>query len=191
MENLEIKFKQYLQDKVFLEVLDLVRQNSNGKIWVMGGFLYKNLATILYGGKTYNYDIDFIVEDKMTPLKEAAGWEIQTNSYGNQNYVREKNKMSFTDLKKAIRVNGFKNKTIEEYVKGTPLNIQSIAYDLEENKIIGEKGIKALLSKTIKINNAKNADFYAKMKGKKLGDIIKEKAKELDFTYILGRGYFS
>jgi hypothetical protein len=191
MENLEIKFKPYLRDKVFLEVLDLVRQNSNGKIWIMGGFLYKNLANILYGGKTYNYDIDFIVEDKMTPLKEAAGWEIQTNSYGNQNYVREKNKMSFTDLKKAIRVNGFKNKTIEEYVKGTPLNIQSIAYDLEENKIIGEKGIKALLSKTIKINNAKNADFYAKMKGKKLGDMIKEKAKELDFTYILGRGYFS
>lgn len=175
------KFAPYLKDQVFLEVLDLVKQNVKGKIWIIGGFLYKNLASILYGGEIYNYDIDFIVEERNDILKEISGWEIQMNNYGSQNYVREDNKMSFTDIRKAIRVSGLENPTIEEFIKETPFNFQSIAYDLDQNKIIGEKGIGALQSRTVKINNKEQADLYAKRKGRKLEEIMKEKAKELNF----------
>jgi len=183
MENLEMKFEPYIKDPVFLEVLDLVKQNSKGKIWIIGGFIYRNLASALYGGEVYNYDIDFIVEERNDILKEAVGWQIHTNNYGSQNYVREGNKMSFTDIRKAIRVSGLKNPTIEQFIEETPFNIQSIAYDLEDNKLIGEKGIEAVLSKTIKINNKEQAEFYAKRKSGDLTEIIKEKAKELNFNY--------
>ena len=60
MENFTAKFKPYLKDQKFLEVFDLVEQNSKGKIWLIGGFIYKNLASSLYGGEIYNYDIDII-----------------------------------------------------------------------------------------------------------------------------------
>lgn len=183
MNDLAEKFIFYLEDEVFLEVLDLVKQNSKGKVWIIGGFVYKNLANVLYGGEIYNYDIDFIVEEKNDMLKEINSWEIQTNNYGNQNYVRDNNKMSFTDLRKAIRVCGLNNPTIEKFIEETPLNIQSIAYDLDQNKIIGEKGIKALKKRIVRINNKEQADFYAERKGKKLEEIIKEKAKELNFSY--------
>lgn len=139
-------------------------------------------SSFFVGGEVYNYDIDFIVEERNDTLKEISGWQIQTNNYGSQNYVRDDNKMSFTDIRKTIRVSGLKNPTIEEFIKETPLNIQSIAYKLEENKIIGEKGIEAILSKTIKINNVEQANFYAKRKGKDLAEIIKEKEKELNFN---------
>jgi len=182
---LEEKFKLYLEDPIFLEILELVKQNSKGKIWLMGGFLYRNLVSALYGGEIYNYDIDFIVEQRNEILKEILGWEIQTNNYGVQNYVRKRNKMSFTDIRKAIRVSGLKNPTIEEFIKETPFDVQSIAYDLNENKIIGETGIEALKNKTVKINNKEQAEFYAKRKGRKLDDIIKEKAQELGFDYML------
>lgn len=179
MENLTAKFQTYLKDPKFLEVLDLVKKNSRGKIWLIGGFVYKNLANSLYGGEVYNYDIDFVVEERNVTLKETAGWKIEVNNYGNQNYIKEGTKMSFTDIRKAIRVSGLQNLTIEKFIEETPLNIQSIAYCFEENKIIGEIGIEALFTKIIKINNAQQADFYAKRKGKKIKDIILEKEKEL------------
>ena len=183
MENFATKLQPYLNDPVFLEVLGLVKQNSKGKIWVMGGFIYKNLANSLYGGEIYNYDIDFIVEERNNTLKKISGWKIEVNNYGSENYVREGNKMSFTDIRKAIRVSGLINLTIEKFIEETPLNVQSIAYDLEYNTIIGEKGIEALLNKTIKINNLEQAEFYAKRKGRKIKEIIKEKAKELNFKF--------
>jgi hypothetical protein len=189
MENLEAKFEPYTKDLVFLEVLDLVKKNSKGRIWIIGGFVYRNLVSALYGGDAYNYDIDFIVEERNDFLLEVPGWQIQINKYGSQNYVRESNRMSFTDIRKVIRVSGLKNPTIKEFIEETPLNIQSIAYDLEENNLIGEKGIEAILHKAIKINNIGQAEFYAKRKGKDLKEIIKEKAKELHFSFYTNQDF--
>ncbi len=180
-KNLALKFQPYIQAPIFLEVLDLVKQNSRGKIWLIGGYLYRNLWNALYKGQVYDYDIDFIVEEKSNILKDIPNWKIEVNSYGNPNYVRKENKMSFTDISKVIRISGQKIQTIEKFIEETPLNIQSIAYDLENNNIIGEKGINALISKNIAVNNLGQAEFYANKKGKKIEDILKEKISELNF----------
>jgi hypothetical protein len=182
-ENLSQKFLPYTKDPVFLEVLDLVKQNSKGKIWVIGGYVYKNIINSINNiDKIYNYDIDFIVEERNNDLKEVSGWRIETNNYGSQNYVRDGNKMSFTDIHKAVRVSGLKKLTIDQFIEETPLNIQSIAYDLQENKLIGEKGIDALISKSLKVNNPEQAKFYAERKDKKVEDILKEKKYELGWV---------
>ena len=183
--QLEEKFKPYLENSVFLEILDLVKKNSRGRIWVTGGFVYRNLVAALYGGNTYSYDIDFIVENRNESLKEIPGWSIEINSYGVPNYVRAGNRMSFTDIKKVKRVGPLKKFTIEEVIDGTPFNIQSIAYEFAENRIIGEKGIDTLKTRMIRINNMEQAEFYAKRKGRDLQDIVIEKAKELGFNYEL------
>lgn len=176
------KFEPYLAHGAFLEMLDLVQQNSKGKIWIMGGFIYRNMVATLYGGNLYDYDIDFLVAEKNPTLKEVSGWKIEVNGYGNPNYVRDKNKMSFTDIRKAIRVSGIQNPTVEQFIEETPFTIQSIAYDLEEKKIIGEKGIRAISQRILEINNKDQAEFYAKKKGRSVEEILEEKARELGFV---------
>src|SRR3989344_5158038 len=176
---LEDKFRQCLLHPAFVEVLDLVKENSNGKIWIIGGFLYKNLARLLYGGDMYDEDIDFVVEQREEKIKEKPGWSIYTNNYGVENYFRDETKMSFTDIRKAIRVSGLKNPTIEQFIEETPLNVQSIVYDIKSGLILGEKGISALKNKVVSVNNEEQAKFYAQRKGKKLEDVLLEKAREL------------
>ncbi len=181
---LEDKFKPYLLHPTFIEILELVKENSSGKIWIMGGFLYKNLARELYGGDIYDEDIDFVVEQREEKVKEKLGWNIYTNHYGVDNYSRGNTKMSFTDIRKAIRVSGMENPTIEKFIEGTPLNVQSIVYDIEKGVIIGEKGINALKNKIIAVNDKEQVEFYAQKKGKKVEDILLEKAGELGFSVV-------
>ncbi len=184
MKSLENSFEIFLKNPSFQEALELVRMNSEGKIWIIGGYVYKNLASALYGTSAYEYDIDFIVEKRNDELLEVPGWNFRTNRYGNKNYIREKNEMSFTELSKAVRVSGALNPTIEDFLKETPLNIQSIAYDIEQHSLIGEIGIEALQSKIVKVNYLPQAEFYTHRKEKTLEQILQEKAQELGFQAI-------
>lgn len=183
-QDLNKIFQTCLNDSAFQEVLDLVKNNSKGKIWIIGGFIYRNIVSKLNNTDPYNYDIDFIVEKKNKTLKKVNGWRIENNSYNNPNYVNDKHKTSFTDIRKAIRVSGMTEPTIDAFILDTPLNIQSIAYDLRNNKLLGEIGVKGLINKVVKVNNREQANFYAKRKGKTLNQIIAEKAQELGFKAI-------
>lgn len=181
--ELSSKFTHYLDNEIFVEVLRLVRENSEGKVWLMGGFLYKNLARELYGYPTevYTADLDFVLEKKADKLKEIPGWEIYTNSYGSQNYQNEKVRTSFTDIRKAIRMTPMKEPTIEQFITHTPLTIQSIAYDINESKLFGDIGIQALLEKRVEINDHKQAEYYSERKGKTVEIVLEEKRRELNF----------
>jgi hypothetical protein len=174
-------FQPFLSNPAFKETLHLVEQNSQGKIWIIGGFVYKNLISALYGTTPYEYDIDFIVEHKNKDLKQVDGWKIESNTYLNPNYVRNGNKMSFTDIHHTIRATGFRGPTIEDFIIDTPLTIQSIAYDIIDKKMIGEIGIKALYEKVVRINNRDQTELYIKLKNKTLEEYVNEKTKELGF----------
>ena len=184
-QNLNKLFQNCLNDSAFQEVLSLVKTNSKGKIWIIGGFIYRNIVAQINNTAPYNYDMDFIVEKKNKTLKKVAGWRIENNSYNNPNYVTDSHKMSFTDMKKAVRISGMAKPTIDNFILDTPLNIQSIAYDLKNNKLIGEKGIRALADRIIAVNHLEQAGFYAQRKNKTLNELINEKAHELGFKAIL------
>jgi len=181
------KFKPYLDNPIFVEVLRLVRENSKGKIWLMGGFLYRNLVRELYEPtrEIYTADIDFFVEERSDMLKNVSGWSKYTNSYGAENYMNGKTKISFSELKKAIRESGKSPKTIEELLKEVPFTIQSMAYDLDENKLIDEGGIEALLSKSIGINDKIQAEFYARQHNTSVKEMLETKSKELNFDFLI------
>jgi len=185
MKILEDAFKVFLKNPSFQEVLELVKMNSEGKIWVIGGYVYKNIASALYSTSPYEYDIDFIVEKRKDELAAVLGWDLKINRYGSKNYIRKENKMSFTELGKAVRVSGALNPTIDDFLRETPLNIQSIAYDIEQHSLIGEIGIEALQSKIVKVNNLPQAKFYAHRKENTLEQILQEKAQELGFEVNL------
>lgn len=51
------------EDREFKSALEIVKKNSNGKIWVAGSFIFRNLASATYGlPKPIFKDYDFIVE---------------------------------------------------------------------------------------------------------------------------------
>ncbi len=76
-ENLVGLYAPFLETKIFKEILQLVKENSEGNIWLTGGYIYRNLASVLYGTEPYEYDIDFTVEHKNKTLKQVEGWRIE------------------------------------------------------------------------------------------------------------------
>jgi hypothetical protein len=76
--------------------------------------------------------------------------------------------------------------TIETFLSTTPLNVQSIVYDVNNNKLIGEKGIWAIKNKLIIPTENKQIREYVEEKKEMLFlDYLKKYAKELNFNYKL------
>ena|SRR3989344_732167 len=86
MRNLEIT-KLFLEsvkdDADFKEAVDLVKKNSNGgNFWLIGSFLYQNIAAELYGlEKQKAKDIDFIIENPADKIVFSDNWEEKSSGF--------------------------------------------------------------------------------------------------------------
>ncbi|PIN81013.1 hypothetical protein COV11_02830 [Candidatus Woesearchaeota archaeon CG10_big_fil_rev_8_21_14_0_10_30_7] len=183
MMNLENVFNESVQNNdCFFQALDLVRLNAKGKIWLIGGFLYRSLASKLYDLPSPDCDLDFIVEEPAI-IYLSNGWVGTVNKYGNPKLNRENVSVDYVPLNTVQSIiKRDLSPTIENYLTGTPLTIQSIAYDVKERRIIGEQGIKSLLDRVVAINNVEQALIYSQRKNKSIDLILKEKADSLKFT---------
>lgn len=185
--HLQSQFTDFLSGhRQYQETLSLVQRNSEGKIWLIGGFLYRNLARQLYGvAPPAEVDFDFLVQKLHSPVDLPNPWEQRTNRNGNPKWVNRKVSSFSIDI---IPLENVKytvvNKltpTLDNYLMGVPLTIQSIAYDVEEQRIIGEVGIRALEEKSIRVHHPEFAAFAAQRKEKTLHDYIWDKAIQLGF----------
>ncbi len=169
----------------FHEVLTILKKLVSSNIWLIGGFVYRNIAKELYGTSKPNVDLDFIIEKPDQNLTFPLGWTKTHNRYGNPKFVRTDGlTVDFVPLNNISSILRRKLKpTIKNFLTGTPLTVQSIAYDIRNNRIIGSIGVKALQYKTIAINNEEQAKIYANKKRKLIDKIIQEKTKELRFSY--------
>ncbi len=182
MDNLEKLFEPYLQKPRFLEVLEVVKQNSEGDIWLMSSYLYRNLARELYGEiPEYETDYDFIVEYRKEPLHVPEGWTIKKNSYGVEQPVKDDFSVSITDIRYTVRQENSIRMTIDDFIDGAPLDIQCMYYDINNRKIVGDKGIDALHRQMITINNEDEVEKYAHYKGTDVRTLLRKKAEELRF----------
>ena len=75
--------------------------------------------------------------------------------------------------------------TIENYLTGVPLTIQSLAYNIDTKELIGDVGIKALQTKIVAINDLKQLQIAARKRNQTPEEYISIKAKSLGFTYKL------
>ncbi len=97
---IEIVKKRVLLDENFQEALEITRVNSSGKIWLIGGFLYKNLVEELYGTcKKHTKDFDLIVERANESIILPAGWKSETNTFGNPKLFNGGSEIDFIPLK--------------------------------------------------------------------------------------------
>jgi len=173
--------------------LDLVKQNSNpGKIWLIGGYIYRNLANLLYGTACKPAkDYDFIVENHRKVRNLPKGWRKARNTFKGWKFINAGLgiEIDYVGLDKLYVVvkNGV-SPTIESYLETAPLNIQSIAYEIPEGeslgRIVGDVGIKGLEDKVVCVNDLEFANDCAGIYKTTVNNQIRRKAQELGFRPV-------
>jgi hypothetical protein len=180
-------FTRFVSDSsYFLQAIEIARANSGGNIWIIGGFVFRNLAAALYSGVEYHSDIDLVSDIALnTELRCPIGWSMRKNSYGTPKFERGDYSIDLSSLVGWSSIERRKlRSSITNALSGTPLTVQSIAYDVQRQQILGEIGINAVVSRTVAVNNREQAEIYAERKKKPLRQIISEKAQALGFTPI-------
>jgi hypothetical protein len=169
----------------FLEALEIVKKNSAGKLWLIGGFVYRTITSQLYRLPKTKVDLDFIVEYPVSNFELPNGWRIDENRFGNPKLVNDKKQIDYVPLGNIYSIIQRQiQPTIDNFLKNVPLTVQSIVYNVQENIIIGDVGINALKKRVVEVNDLYFAEYAAKKKNKSLQEMIKEKATELDFIPI-------
>ncbi len=127
-------------------------------------------------------DLDFIVE-KPLPIKLAADWKIVNNSYGNPKLIGPHFEIDYIPLNNinSIIRRGL-DPTIDNFLSGTPLNVQSIAFDITDNKVIGDVGIKSIQEKIVSVNNKEQAEYSAKKKAVTVTELVTNIANQFNFS---------
>lgn len=198
------------QSRVLLyypQVLQMLVSNTYGKIWMIGGsvtrtildcirnpnsmpkFDYWNLYSL---GKFPFRDLDFIVEEICSDFSILPGWEVKVNTFGGIKLLR---KSPFNGQVITIDIWELRNHepcrrngipcTIENVLRSAPLSVQSIAFDLQEGKLLGEVGINSICTGTVMINHERETENYCRIYKTTLQEFLEKKALEYDFTPIL------
>jgi hypothetical protein len=179
-------FSEYIEkEENYRIAYDIVRRNSRGKIWLIGGALSRNLNRLVYGTPQHSFDFDFVVEESADEIKLPEGWEIKKNKFGNPKFVKDKMEIDFIPIKTVESlIDRNLDPTIENVLLGVPFTIQALAYDTKEKKIIGNIGIEAFEKKVFEVNDLKQAKVLANKKGVELDELILRKADSMGFRAI-------
>lgn len=192
-KTLTVIFRDFVKySSEFKEALDIIEKNSKGKIWLIGSFLYRNIINKIRKRKLKSLeeiDIDFLVRERSEEeIYIPEGWELRMTSYGNPYFLKREDNIK-VDLNYLFNMHSILTRdiepTIESFLTGTPLTVQSIVYDCDKKKVGGEIGINSIKKRIVKINHLPEAGFEAQNKGISLVELIRQKAEELRFKYIL------
>jgi hypothetical protein len=186
LEYLSESFKELVSsDADFHEACEIVRQNSSGRRWMIGGFLYRNLVNILYGTEKPAKDFDFIIETSNPEIVLSESWSQSQNRFGNPKF---KGRFEI-DLVPLSNVYSIAQRQlppkIEHFLDGTPFNIHSLVYDIDEETVQGEIGREALEKRVFEVNNLEMALAHVELYKTTLNEMIKTKAAELGFRPAL------
>lgn len=203
-------FRRSLGEYPFDDFLDVVKKvHPEGKIWIIGGFVYRNIIEQLSKldefKEFYNappekspVDIDFLLENFVPHIEWIRGWEarrttskdlfylswdkkyrIDLNELHDFNSITVRNTLRKREGKRALPYN------FDSFLTGTPLNIQSIAYDCEERIIKGRRGIEAIEKRIIKANEEypEVTEYESRRKRISVDTLVRNKVEDLGFFY--------
>ncbi|MFC1756604.1 hypothetical protein ACFLZC_00375 [Patescibacteria group bacterium] len=173
-------------DTAYHLALEVARKNCKGKIWLIGGAVYKTIASGLYGLKISTKDFDFVIEKATKDLVLPEDWKAIENKHGN---LKLNNDSIDIDLIPLDNIHSIQERGLEpdilNFLSGVPLTIHSIAFDIDKQELIGDIGIQSILKKTIDINNQQEYDYVANMYDGKYS--VDRYAKDLGFCPPGGR----
>lgn len=174
------------RDPRFRDACELIARNTRGRYWICGGYVFRTLARERYGTGQNAPDIDIMTEKRLPAPVCPEGWNLLQNRYGNHKFVRRDGlKVDVWCLHDmhGIRTLGLRT-TLRNYLRCTPLTVQSIVYDVTRQRVIGAVGIRALASRTIAINHLVRAQQWSHKYGTPLERMILSKAQSIGFTPI-------
>jgi 2-polyprenyl-3-methyl-5-hydroxy-6-metoxy-1,4-benzoquinol methylase len=179
----------------FEEALAIVRANSKpGKIWAVGGAVFRSVTAAMYERKkTARYDFDFIVQD-MVPFEEVklpAGWQLTETGLGAPRAISGNRQIDLWPLDDSCREQdrerlGQMNReeNLESYFAKVPLTVQMVAYDIDEKRLIGERGIQAVRDQLIEINCLDECLSFCKRRRISIREFMTQKATALGFQVV-------
>jgi hypothetical protein len=185
-ENLgKILINQLEKNKDFKEIIAIVKNNSQGNIFLVGGAVSRTLASELYGGGQKSHDFDFVVDKLNSDLNIPEGWEVSYHKFGNPTFKKGDIDIDIFPLSDHEYIK--KNKlepTITNFLEGVPFSIQALVYDINNGKLIGKDGIESLRIRKFKVHNIESAKEVAKRKGISINERMTQKAESMDFGII-------
>jgi len=172
----------------FAEAVEIVKRNSlGGGIWLIGGFVYKNIVRELSGVlPPPGTDFDFIVENPAKEFVLPAGWVVGENSFGNPKFRGPEFEIDFVPLNNVYSIKRrYLSPTIENFLLGVPLTVQAIVFDLIGRQVVGDRGIRAIETGTVRVNNEPEARHVAELKGISVQEMVQAFADSLQFQAVL------
>lgn len=187
--------KALLGDPLFRESLDIVLNvaNRDRKIFVVGGTVYRTLIRIIYGiNIDQKADHDFIVETVPHELHIIPkGWQLGKTAHGQHRFNNKTIPDRQIDIVRlADAINHWDSSEVDQndpmacirsYLDKTPLNIQSIAYDIQENIILGAASWQAIVERTVRVHHRLECASYCQVKGITAQEYAKRKADSIAF----------
>jgi hypothetical protein len=168
------------------EAVDLVKRNSSGKIWLVGGYVYRKIVEELYCRKQKIKDIDLVIEHPHKNLDLSAGWNIYYNRHGNPKLKNGELVIYYIPLASIVRYfTGSSKPNMDDFFKGNLLNVQSLAYDFEREKVIGDVGICSILEQTVRFHKPEIHKEYLEKLGITAEQYARKKAESLKFKLEL------
>ena len=131
------------------------------------------------------FDFDFTCEKLNKKIIVPTGWKVEYTKFDSPTFTKGSTSV---DLWQLSNHNWIKERhleaSIENLFAGVPFTIQAMAYDIRNKKVIGERGIEALLSREFRVNNLKTAQDLAKRKRITVDERMKDKAESMGFTFV-------
>jgi len=185
-ENLgKILIERLRANPNFNEIISIVKNNSKGNIFLVGGTVSRTLASELYDGKQINQDFDFVVDVLNDELKIPEGWAVTHHKFNNPTFKKNDIEIDIFPLSdhQYIKKNNLEP-TIENFLAGVPFSTQALVFDIKHEKLIGKDGIESLKNRKFKVHNIESAKEVAKRKGVSINERMTQKAEGMDFEII-------
>lgn len=185
-KELIFKFKDLLEaDCDFQESLELARKNANeGKIWLIGGTVYKNLVNLTHGTNSKNKDYDFIIEKRVkeSELFVPPRWKLEKTGLGQPRFIRNGLSVDIVALEEVHAIVNYSlEPKIQSYLESTPTNIQSVIYDTGSETLTGDLCLSAIDESIVRVNNLRGLLNYCEITNRNYADYLAKIANSLRF----------
>jgi hypothetical protein len=184
-------YRKFLKnDEKFNSYYEITRKNTDKRVWIIGSYVYRNLIREIYGiPLREKSDFDFLLETPFLKFDKPEGWDQGQTRYGDLRIWKGDEKIDFNSLNaiRSIIRRRVANPTIDDFLQGTPFNLDSIAYDTQSRLIVGAEGIEALKQRILEINDYDSLK-ESKPKGINTKEFMKKKAAEIRFRVRIDPG---
>ena len=177
-------YEEFLSENpAFGQAHEIAKANSTGRLWLVGGAVYRILNYFLRDVPFQMEDWDFLAEGVKDIPIIPPGWDFERTGYGDPRFKKDEQMVDILALDKIISIQRRDlEPTLENYLSGVSLTIQSIAYDFEGKGVIGEVGIDALLKGEVAPNRVEDMEHMRG--GLPMEEYVRQVAESLNFEPI-------